>query len=154
VEEADLLLHLVDASAPGCPGRIAVVNDVLHKVLGSSLVPTILVLNKADLVDGEELTRLGNSYPGAVRISAATGEGTEGLLAAIGLEMKRGTAVARISVPASDGRTIALVEESGRVSAREVYEDTVVFTARLSRKDIGRLEDAAEVTILSDEDRA
>lgn len=156
VEEADLLLHLVDSSSPRCTEKIAIVNDVLHKVLGDRTpeggdgsTPTLLVLNKADLLDDEISARLEQKYPEADRISAATGEGAEALLDAIGREVRKGTTFARVTVPASDGKTISLVEMAGHVVNRDVDDENVIYTIRLRRKDVGRLERIAEVTILS-----
>ncbi len=155
VEEADLLLHLVDSSSPAFREKISIVNDVLHKVLGDRTpsggdgsIPTILVFNKADLTGDEALSLLEQRYPGAVRISAATGEGTDRLFEAIGEQIDRGTDLARVAVPAADGRTIAFVEEAGQVIERDIDGEKVIYTVRLKRRDIGRLERSAEVTIL------
>ncbi len=159
VEEADLLLHVVDSSSPRFADKVSVVNDVLHKVLGDSApgggsIPTLLVLNKADLLGDEALPLLEQRYPDAIRISAATGEGAERLFDAITTQINRGTTLARVTVPAADGRTIAFIEEAGKVIDRDVDGEHVIFTVRLSRKDLGRLERSAEVTILSGENRA
>jgi GTP-binding protein HflX len=158
VEEADLLLHLVDSSSPVFKEKISVVNDVLHKVLGDrkpsggdGSIPTILVLNKADLLGDEALPLLEQRYPDAVRISAATGEGSDRLLDAILAHINRGTTRARVKVPAADGRTIAFVEEAGQVIDRDIDGENVIFIVRLQRKDVGRLERSADVTILSGE---
>jgi len=158
VEEADLLIHLVDASSPRCAEKISVVNDVLNKVLGESAgkaggdsIPTLLVLNKADLIDSETAALLDQKYPGAVRLSARTGKGTDALLDEIGVRFSRGTAMALVRVPASDGRVLALVEEAGQVLGRDVEGDDVMITVRLRRRDVGRLERNAELTILHDE---
>ena len=158
VEEADLLLHLVDSSSPRCAEKISVVNDVLNRVLGDRTprgsggsIPTLLVLNKADLLAPEESSFLDKRYPEAVRISAATGEGAGGLLEAVGQHIRRGTTLARVTVPAADGKTVALVEEAGQVIERVVEDEDVIFTVRLRRRDIGRLERMAEVMILTEE---
>ncbi len=158
VEEADLLLHLVDASSPRCTEKIAVVNDVLDKVLGDrppagrdGFIPTLLVLNKADLLDAGTSLHLDRKYPEAARISAATGEGTDELLDAVALEIRKGTTLARVTVPAADGKTLALVEKAGQVIRREVEDEDVVFTVRLRGRDVGRLEQSADVTILVEE---
>ena len=156
VEEADLLLHLVDSSSPRCEEKISVVNDVLHKVLsdrppksGEGSIPTLLVLNKADLLDDETSARFDQKYPEAVRISAVTGEGEDVLLDALGREVRKETMYARVSIPASDGKTISLIEGAGHVTNRDVEGENVIYTVRLRRKDVGRLERIAELTILS-----
>jgi GTP-binding protein HflX len=158
VEEADLLIHLVDASSPRCAEKISVVNDVLHKVLGERAekdgggsIPDLLVLNKADLIDAESAAVLEQRYPGAIRLSARTGTGAGALLGEIGARMARDTTLARVRVPASDGRVLALVEEMGRVVGRDVDGEDVFITVRLRRRDVGRLEREADLTILHDE---
>ena len=158
VEEADLLMHLVDSSSPRCGEKISVVNDVLHKLLGDRAprgseesIPTLLVLNKADLLEPEESSRLEQKYPGAVRISAVTGEGTDALLEAVGLQIRRNTTLVRVTVPASDGKTIALIERAGQVIERAFEDETAVFTVRLRRRDVGRIERIASVTLLAEE---
>jgi len=156
VEEADLLLHLVDSSSPRCAEKISVVNNVLHRVLGGrkpkkndGSIPTLLVLNKSDLLDADASLFLEQKYPDAVRISAVTGEGSEKLLDAIGLYYRKGTMLARVTVPAADGRTMALIEEAGQVIERDVESEDVIFTVRLRRRDVGRLEQVAGVAILA-----
>ena len=78
---ADLVLHVVDASAPtrtSCVAMTRAVEDVLEEIdAGSS--PRMLVLNKADLLDDERRRELSFRHPDAVLVSAATGEGLEEL---------------------------------------------------------------------------
>ncbi len=158
VEEADLLMHLVDSSSPRCAEKISVVNDVLHRVLddrapkgNEGSIPTLLVLNKADLLEPEESSLLEQRYPEAVLISSANGEGTGGLLEAVDRQMRRGTTLARVMVPAADGKTVALVEDTGQVIERTLEDEAVIFTVRLRMRDVGRLERKARVTILTEE---
>jgi GTP-binding protein HflX len=79
--EADLLLHVVDASSPHAPGQAAVVMDELE-ALGASN-PVITVLNKADLLPPEEreaaLAQLKDTFPHGIPTSAHTGEGCDQL---------------------------------------------------------------------------
>jgi GTP-binding protein HflX len=156
VEEADLLLHLVDGSASGCAGRIGVVNGVLRNVLSGGRSPagerieTLLVINKTDLMSPEDVTALGIRYPEAIFISAAGGKGTGALLRDIGERLGRETVRVRISIPAEDGRTIALAEAAGRVEGRSIERDRVVLISRVRRRELGRLERAATITILGD----
>jgi len=156
VEEADLLLHLVDASAPRAAERIRVVDDVLRKVLGDphpgeegELAGTILVLNKTDLLDEEARRGLAARYPGASMVSAATGEGTGSLLGRIEEISESGSVTAEIVVPASDGRAISEVEGSARVIERRVEGEEMVFRVRMKRKDIARIERSASLRIIT-----
>lgn len=81
--DADLLLHVVDASHPLIEEHIAAVDDVL-KELGLRDKPAITLLNKRDQVaDSARLTAFERSYAPAVAISAKTGEGLDLLFSAI-----------------------------------------------------------------------
>jgi GTP-binding protein HflX len=81
--EADVLLHVVDASQPALDDHLEAVERLLEELeVGDR--PTILVLNKMDRVESERmLETLMVSRPRVVAVSAATGKGIESLLAAI-----------------------------------------------------------------------
>ncbi|MER7491634.1 GTPase HflX [Streptomyces pharetrae] len=81
VTQADLVLHVVDASSPEASEHIATVRGVLRDI-GARDVPELLALNKADLADAESLAVL-RRQPGAVVVSARTGEGLDGLREAL-----------------------------------------------------------------------
>ena len=78
--EADLLLHVVDASDPLFRRRMTAVEQVLEKIM-SEPRPTTLVFNKADRVDEVFATALRAEFPGSFVVSARTGEGFDGLRA-------------------------------------------------------------------------
>ena len=79
VVEADLLVHVVDASRPRPGGNIAAVRDVLAEI-GAGDVPELLAFNKSDL-GPDEAARLRRAPTRARwRLSAVTGEGVDGLL--------------------------------------------------------------------------
>ena len=76
--EADLLIHVVDASDPGAPDQIAAVREVLESIDAGAL-PEVLVLNKSDRADDVTVRRLEQLYPDAVVMSAREGTGLEQL---------------------------------------------------------------------------
>ncbi len=82
VTQADLALHVVDASSPEATEHIATVRGVLRDI-GADGVPELLVLNKADLAEPEHIAVLRQHHPGAVVVSARTGEGLDDLREAI-----------------------------------------------------------------------
>ena len=82
VAEADLLLHVIDAAAPDRDRRIAAVNTVLAQV-DATRVPSIDVFNKADQLSAAERARIAALHPGALCVSALTGEGREDVIAAM-----------------------------------------------------------------------
>ena len=79
--EADLLLHVVDAADPDMARQMEAVEAVLEELLGEPH-PTVTVLNKLDLVRDEDVVAgLAARFPGALLVSARTGDGLEGLRA-------------------------------------------------------------------------
>jgi GTP-binding protein HflX len=92
--EADVLLHVVDASQPALDDHLAAVESLLEE-LGVADRPTILVLNKLDRVASTaSLETLMASRPRVVGVSAVTGKGIESLLAAIQAALRPAPAVA------------------------------------------------------------
>jgi GTP-binding protein HflX len=79
VAQADLLLHVIDASASDRDRRINAVRGVLADV-GAAAVPTIEVFNKIDLIGATELEGLQAAHPDALWLSAVTAEGRGVLL--------------------------------------------------------------------------
>src|SRR5580658_7165925 len=85
VREAELLLHVVDGSAPEPEAQIDAVRLVLHEI-GAQDVPELLVVNKVDR--SPRALRVAEDHPGAVVVSARTGEGTDELLHALGVQLR------------------------------------------------------------------
>jgi GTP-binding protein HflX len=93
VSGSDLMLHVVDASAPDAFGQITTVHGVLHEI-GAGHLPELLVLNKIDVAPPEWVTALRRAYPDASAVSALTGEGIAELREALGARLHRVTASA------------------------------------------------------------
>jgi len=126
VVEAELLLHVVDASSPEAAHHTAHVLATLVEI-GATETPQILVLNKSDLIPGEPdasaLARriLGDPEhqpAGAVAISAATGVGFDALLRKIDevLPLDR-VAPAVFRFPIAEGGPLHLLHEYGKVTS-------------------------------------
>ncbi|GIT76882.1 MAG: hypothetical protein Ct9H300mP31_14130 [Acidimicrobiaceae bacterium] len=113
VVDADLLVHVVDASDPDPEGCIAAVRSVLDEI-GAERVPEMYAFNKADLAP-ESASRLVDREPGSVAVSAATGDGLDDLLAAVGRQLRRHTVVAELSVPYDRGDILAMAHREGEV---------------------------------------
>ena len=113
--EADLILHLIDASDPNRWQRVRQVNSVL-KQLDADRVPQIRVYNKIDLIDrAPRLTSNREGEGRAVWLSAATGEGIPLLLEAIGDRLRRKTLHRLIHLQPSQGRLRSRLFELGAV---------------------------------------
>lgn len=138
VVEAELLLHVVDASSPAAAEQTAHVMATLSEI-GAGATKQILVLNKADLIAGEPdsqaLARriLGDPEhqpAGAVAISASTGMGFDALLAkideALGLDA---VSACVFRFPISEGGPLHILHEYARITSKKFDEDTCVVEA-------------------------
>jgi GTP-binding protein HflX len=101
VTEADLLVHVVDASSADHERRVRAVHAVLGEV-DAGEVQSVTVLNKVDRIDEVERRRLLAQHPGAVAISARTGEGMSGLLEAIAARLALDTVRVVVELDAAD----------------------------------------------------
>lgn len=137
--EADLILHLIDASDPNRWQRVRQVNSVL-KQLEADQVPQIRVYNKIDKLDREP--RVTNNRQGkgrAVWISAVTGEGLELLKDAIARRLQQETVHRHIRLEPAQGRQRAKLFELGAVLTEEALEDGGwALELKMTEKDLRR----------------
>ncbi|MCQ2001956.1 GTPase HflX [Arthrobacter zhaoxinii] len=119
VADADLILHVVDASHPDPEGQIAAVRTVLSEV-DARKVPEIIVLNKADAADPFVLERLRQRESRHVVVSARTGEGIPELLQAISEGIPRPGVDLELLVPYERGDVVSrLHQEDAEILALE-----------------------------------
>lgn len=107
---ADLVLHVIDASSPEFEGQIEAVCEVLDQI-GAQSIPTIATFNKCDLLDAETLAGLKRRYPSAQFVSARTGEGIEGLVAAIAQAASAADTKLDVLIPYQRGDLVSLAHE-------------------------------------------
>ena len=128
--DADLLVHVVDASDPDPDGQISAVREVLTEI-GASDVPEILVFNKIDVAEPAVVRRLLTVYDGAVATSALTGANTEGVAAAIVEGLDAVTVTADLLIPYERGDLVASLHETGEVLDEHHAEDGTEITVRM-----------------------
>ncbi len=121
VINADLLVHVVDAGAPDAERRRFEVEQVLREI-GAESVPTVLALNKCDLVAGGAPDLLGWADKAGARVSAKTGRGLAQLIEAIGIALGV-QAPMSVRLPLSAGRIRAWLYARGAVLGEETTED-------------------------------
>jgi GTPase len=137
--EADVLLHVVDASHPGLDDQVAAV-DALLAELGLSERPTIVALNKADRLEADvALDALRERFHG-VPVSALTGAGIEGLLARIDATFRPRVEQLTLFIPYRDGPALALCYEKGRVRARADEAEGIRLEVELPRRLVAQLD--------------
>jgi GTPase len=129
---ADLILHVVDASAPEDvrEDMTRAVDDVLEEI-GAGERPRVLVLNKIDLLDDAERERFARRHRGAVLISAQTGEGLEELRERIRHSFESDLTAVELLVPYEQGGVISRLHELGRDIDRVDTEHGVHVRARV-----------------------
>jgi GTP-binding protein HflX len=137
VIDADLLLHVVDASDPDPEGCIAAVRSVLDEI-GANQVPELFAFNKADLAP-KSAGRLVDREPGSVAVSATTGDGFDDLLAAVGHRLRRNTVMAELSVPYDRGDVLAMAHREGEVLDVEEEAEGWTIRVRVDEGSAGRL---------------
>ena len=148
--EADLLLHVIDASSPTWPEQEEVVNQVLSELEVSGR-ETLLVFNKVDLIDHDALialqSKMRDAGTSAVFVSALTDGGLEPLRRALSSVIRAKRPMTSISLSPAEGKLIAEIHRHGEVLDQRMEGDRLVIKARIDAALAGRLERAgAEVT--------
>ncbi len=145
VREADLLLHVIDASYPAWEEHRDVVDGVLAE-LGLSERPRWYVMNKMDAVAAELedgiRKRVANLMPRSVFASAITTGGLDSFRTMLLGSVRSRWPVLDVRVPATEGRLIADVYRDGEVLDQQSEGDVVILRARLDERAIGRLRQA------------
>ncbi len=136
--EADLLLHVVDASSPDAEAHIRVVDEVLEEI--GAEASRLMVFNKIDAVPDRMLAEaLFQAYPAALRVSAHSGEGLAELAAHVSRLVQRALVPLELRVPAGAGRLLAFIADRGNVIERRYEGEHVLITARVARRDEQRI---------------
>jgi GTP-binding protein HflX len=129
VVDAELLVHVVDAGAVDPDANMAAVASVLDEI-GAGRVPQLLVFNKAD-VDPDAARRLVAAHPGSVAASAATGDGVDDVLRAVGDRLRAVSEPHELVVPFERGDVLAALHREGEVLTEEAGEGGMRVRARL-----------------------
>jgi GTP-binding protein HflX len=130
--EADLILHVVDASQPEeeMSAMLSAVDDVLAEI-GAGDRPRLLALNKVDLLSEDDRRALGFRYPRAIQVSAATGEGMEPLAEAIEARFLSSLRPMELLVPYGEGGRLSELHDLAGEMEREDTAEGVRVRARV-----------------------
>ena len=134
VLEADLLLHIVDASHPEAEAQIAAVNVVLGE-LEATDIPMFMVFNKIDrLKSDEELHILQCQYPDALPISAQRGDGIPALIDALAHRFAEHGTDLSLCIPYIEGKVLDLLHKHGIVLDIKYATEAVYVEVRLPNR--------------------
>src|SRR3954468_2413031 len=130
--EADLILHVADASAPEdeLVEQLAAVDEVLAEI-GAAERPRLLALNKMDLLDDTRRRELSFRHPRAVQISAATGEGLDSLAEAIEARFLATLRPVELLVPYDEGGRLSELHDLAGEMEREDTPEGAHVRARV-----------------------
>jgi len=123
VAEADLLVHVVDASSPMMQRQVEAVEQVLEEI-GAGGLPVVVALNKADLMasDLQLALPVASATLPTVRVSALTGSGIDELLRCISDQLIQRFAALDVLIPYDRGDLVALLHQFGTIEY-EGYEE-------------------------------
>ena len=137
LKDADVLVHVMDASHPALEEHAAAVERTLGELEVADR-PMVLALNKIDRTEGGRGLEALVARRAGVAISAVTGEGLQELLKAIDAALPMGDTVT-LRIPHEDGASLALCYERGRVLARVDESQHVVVDVQLPGSRLGSL---------------
>lgn len=138
VREADILLHVVDASSKMAHEYIEVVEETLEEIEATNK-RTILVFNKVDRMDAHQVADMKREYPNAVFVSAEQRIGLKELESSIEEMIELDYSRHTMQIPVSKYKAVAFIHENATVED-ESYEGTdVELTFNIAKKDFKQL---------------
>lgn len=141
--QADLLLHVADASSPSVFEQISAVYKVLTE-LGIEEKDTLLVLNKIDAIESPlVLNRVLDRYPNAIPVSARAEKGMSLLIEAVGDALSREFLDVEVEVDTSDGKLQAYLSSKGEVISRDYGNETASIRVRMPAGAMGPVRKSA-----------
>jgi GTP-binding protein HflX len=139
VRDADLMVHVVEASSEDPEHQIASVNTVLKEIVPEEKL-TLMVFNKMDLVDDELfINRYSRSYPDALFVNGRSAEGADVLREKILSLMTGDELIRTVRLPISNLHCLSAFHRTGSVLEQEFEADMCLATLRLTEEELNRL---------------
>jgi len=140
VTYADLLLHVVDGSVDYYEHQIEIVNEVL-KGLKVYNKPIILVINKIDKIDKNELAYFSDRNEDIIYISAKEKKNLEELVKRIGDYAKKEFEIIKLLIPYSETKLVSYLHEQGKIIEEEYKEDNIYIKGEFSVTVAGKIKE-------------
>lgn len=135
VADADVILHVVDASHPDPEGQIRAVREVIAD-LDARRIPEIIALNKADAADPFILERMRQRESNHVIVSARTGEGIDELKQKIADTIPRPSLEVKLLIPYNHGEVISRLHAWDAEIKSTAFVSDGTFVTALVREDV------------------
>jgi GTPase len=134
IADADLIVHVVDASHPDPGSQIATVRDVIGDV-GARGIQELIVFNKIDLADETQRMALRGMEPWSIGVSARTGEGMEELLQRIADLLPEPNIEVAVSIPYDRGDLVSRLHLNSRILVLD-YRETGTFVRAMVKPEM------------------
>lgn len=139
--QADLLLHVVDASHPNADDHIRSVRNVLEDI-GADDIPSLLLFNKQDKIEDQfDYSVLQSNHPEAIEISAKTGEGLDLLEEEIEEIIDERRVELNLRIPQSEGKLISQVNHRGKILEQNPNEQNIEIHTKIGYRWAMRIPD-------------
>jgi len=146
IAQADLYLHVVDASQPAYEEHMEVTDNTVREILNLG-VGTIYVFNKIDRLTAPELDGIKSRYPNGVFVSATENTGLDEMWEAVNAFFFGKNVKVEVKIPAGDGRTIARIRSLLHDPSGTFEDDVCVLLGTIESDQMGRLESVAGAEI-------
>lgn len=138
IENADILLHVIDSSDPEIEKNINVVNQEINR-LAPKNVKIIKVFNKIDLLSPSKLQDLKLIYPNSVFVSALKSEGRENLIERLNNIIKDKMVKVQLNLPYDQANWIEKIHNNGQVLKEEYQKNNIYLIALIPESTANRL---------------
>ncbi len=128
IKEADFILIVVDSSSSQKDAQLASVQEVLSQI-GAEEIPSVIVFNKIDLIDGIDHQKDVN--PNAIFVSALTGVGLEDLKGKIKEQALLSTKYCKVLIPYNEGSLVQFAHEKAYIECEEYTEEGIALNLRI-----------------------
>ena len=130
VSGADLIVHVVDGSHPDPFEQLRAVRHVI-KDIGGDHIPEIIAINKADVADPDRVLEILRKEPHSYAVSAKSGFGIDGLVAAIELSLPRPRVEVDATIPYDRGDLVHAIHERGEIISENYLAEGTHIRARV-----------------------
>ncbi len=137
VNQATMLLHVVDAADPDPDRQIAAVRRVLREI-GAGAIDELVVVNKVDVAEPAVVDRLLAIHDGAVAVSAAAGSGIDALLDVIAVRLEGVTTEVELTVPYARGDVVSSLHTMGEILGQDHVAAGTRLRVKLPKRDAER----------------